>query len=190
MNAAIVCLVGLAVFGLGYRFYSSFLAHRIFRLQADEPVPAIEQQDGVDFVPTNKHVLLGHHYSSIAGAAPIIGPAIAVIWGWLPAVLWVVLGTVFMGAVHDFSTLVMSVRHQGRTVGSIVADVIGPRSRTLFLLVIFFLVMLVIAVFAKAISGLFVAKPGTVLPINFSIVVALLIGWWCYKRKKKLLWPS
>ena len=190
MNAAVVCVAGIAVFALGYRFYSRYLAQRVFGLRSDEPVPSRELEDGVDYVPTNKHVLLGHHYSSIAGAAPIIGPAIAVVWGWVPAVLWVVLGTVFMGAVHDFSTLVMSMRHNGNSVGHIVADVIGPRTRTLFLLVILFLIMLVIAVFAKAISGLFVAFPGTVLPINFEIVVALAIGWVCYKKKVPLLWPS
>jgi len=190
MNAAVVCLGGLAVFFLGYRFYSRHLARRVFDLRADEPVPARELEDGVDFVPTNKHVLLGHHYSSIAGAAPIIGPAIAVVWGWVPAILWVVLGTVFMGAVHDFSTLVMSMRHRGRSVGNVVAEVIGPRTRTLFLLVIFFLIMLVIAVFAKAIAALFVSYPGTVLPINFEIIVALAIGWLCTRKRVPLLWPS
>ncbi len=190
MNAAVVCLAGLAVFALGYRFYARFLSDRVFQLRADEPVPARELEDGVDYVPTKKHVLFGHHYASIAGAAPIIGPAVAVVWGWVPAVLWVVLGTVFMGAVHDFSTLVMSIRHRGDSVGSIVADVIGPRTRVLFLLVIFFLVMLVIAVFAKAIAALFAHQPGTVIPINFEIVVALLIGWWCYKKQRGLFWPS
>lgn len=190
MNAAVVCLGGLAVFALGYRFYSRFLSERVFGLRDDEPVPSRELEDGVDYVPTRKHVLFGHHYASIAGAAPIIGPAVAVVWGWVPAVLWVVLGTVFMGAVHDFSTLVMSMRHRGESVGTIVGEVIGPRTRVLFLLVIFFLVMLVIAVFAKAIAGLFIKQPGTVIPINFEIVVALGIGWWCYKRGKSLLWPS
>ena len=190
MNAAIVCLIGLAIFALGYFFYSRFLARSIFDLRADEPVPSREREDGVDYVPTNRHVLFGHHYASIAGAAPIIGPAIAVVWGWLPAFLWVVLGTVLMGAVHDFSTLVLSMRHRGESVGTIVADVIGPRTRTLFLLVIFFLIWLVIAVFAKAIAALFMNHPGTVIPVNFQIIVAVLIGWLCYKRKSKLLWPS
>lgn len=190
MNAAVLCILGLAVFALGYRFYSRYLATKIFALRDDEPVPAVELEDGIDYVPTNKHVLFGHHYASIAGAAPIIGPAVAVVWGWVPALLWVVLGTVFMGAVHDFSTLVMSMRHEGKSVGTIVGKVIGPRSRTLFLLVILCLVMLIIAVFAQAIAKLFMKQPGTVIPINFEIIVALLIGWWCYKRQKKLLVPS
>lgn len=190
MNAAVICFAGLGVFALGYRFYARYLARRVLALRADEPVPARELEDGVDFVPTHKHVLFGHHYSSIAGAAPIIGPAIAVVWGWVPAVLWVVLGTVFMGAVHDMMTLVMSVRHRGRSVGHVVADVIGARTRTLFLLVIFFLVMLVIAVFAKAIAALFISHPGSVIPINFEIVVAVGIGYVCYRRGVGLLWPS
>ena len=190
MNAAIVCLLGLGIFALGYRYYSRYLAIRVFGLNDDEPVPSRQMEDGVDYVPTNKHVLFGHHYSSIAGAAPIIGPAIAVVWGWVPALIWVVVGTVLMGAVHDFSTLVLSVRHKGRSVGSIVADVIGPRTRVLFLLVIFFLIMLVIAVFAQAIANLFIAQPGAVIPVNFSTLVALLIGWYCYKKKAGLLWPS
>jgi carbon starvation protein len=114
MNAAVVCLLALGSFGLGYVVYSRLLARRVFDLRDDEPVPARELEDGVDFVPTERHVLLGHHFASIAGAAPIIGPAIAVVWGWVPALLWVVLGTVFMGAAHDFGTLVLSLRHRAR----------------------------------------------------------------------------
>ena len=190
MNAAVVCAFGLLAFALAYRYYSRHLAKRMFDLRADEPVPARDKEDGVDFVPTAKSVLFGHHYASIAGAAPIIGPAIAVVWGWVPALMWVVFGTIFMGAMHDFSTLVLSIRHGGRSVGQISADIIAPRVRTLFLLVIFFLIFIVIAVFAKAIATLFIAKPGTVIPINFEIVIAIAIGWLCYKRKTKLLIPS
>lgn len=190
MRAGYVCLAGLAVFYLGYRFYSRFLARTVFELRDDEPTPAHTQADGVDYVATHKHVLLGHHYASIAGAAPIIGPAIAVVWGWLPAVIWIVVGTVFMGAVHDMSTLVLSVRHGGESVGKITEKIIGPRARTLFLLIIFFLIFLVIAVFADAISGLFIAQPGTVIPINFEILVAVGIGWACTKKGVKLFWPS
>jgi carbon starvation protein len=190
MGAAFVCVFGLAVFALGYRFYSRMLADRVFQLRDDEPVPAVELRDDVDYLPTDRHVLLGHHFASIAGAAPIIGPAIAIIWGWVPAFLWVVFGTVFLGAVHDFSTLVLSIRHQGRSVGQITEDVVGPRTRTLFLLVIFFLIFLVIAVFAKAIATLFMKQPGTVIPVNFEILIAIVIGWVCYKRRARMLWPS
>lgn len=190
MNAATLCAIALGAFAFGYLVYAKHLGRRVFELAEDEPVPAVEHEDGVDYVPTNKHVLFGHHYASIAGAAPIIGPAVAVVYGWLPSMLWIVLGVVFMGAMHDFATLVLSVRHGGTSVGTISAIVIGPRTRTLFLLVIFALILMVIAVFAKAIAGLFIAQPGTVIPINFEIVVALVIGWLCYKRKAKLFWPS
>ncbi len=190
MNAAVVCLCGLVFLGLGYVFYAKILATRVFDLRADEPVPSKELHDGIDFVPTKKAVLFGHHYASIAGAAPIIGPAIAVVWGWLPAVIWIVVGSVFMGAVHDFSVLVLSMRHGGKSVGQVSADVLGPRARPLFLLVVFVLVMVVIAVFADAIAKLFVAFPGSVLPVNFQIIVAILIGWLSYKKGFGLLWPS
>jgi len=190
MNAAWVCLSGLIVLGLGYRFYSRFLARVVFQLRDDEPVPSREMGDGVDYVPTKRPVLFGHHYASIAGAAPIIGPAIAVVWGWLPAVVWIVVGSVLMGAVHDFSVLVLSMRHRGKSVGQISAEVLGPRTRPLFLLVIFVLVMVVIAVFADAIAKLFVAFPGSVAPVNFQIIVAIAIGWLSYKKGVPLLWPS
>ncbi len=190
MNAAVVCLAGLVCFALGYVFYSRHLARDVFKLRSDEPVPSKELSDGVDYVPTPRVVLFGHHYASIAGAAPIIGPAIAVVWGWVPALVWVVFGSIFMGAVHDFSTLVLSMRNGGKSVGQVSAKVIGPRARPMFLLVIFFLIMVVIAVFAKAIATLFVKQPGTVVPINFQIIVAVLMGWLCYKKRVKLLIPS
>ena len=103
MNAALLALIVVAMFAAGYRFYAGFLGRRVFGLDADEPVPARQHEDGIDFVPTRVEVLWGHHFASIAGAAPIVGPAIAVIWGWLPALVWVGLGTIFMGAAHDFS---------------------------------------------------------------------------------------
>lgn len=190
MNAAWVCLFGMVVFGLGYRFYSRFLARVVFALREDEPVPSKEQNDGIDYVPTKKAVLFGHHYASIAGAAPIIGPAIAVVWGWLPAVVWIVFGSVLMGAVHDFSVLVLSIRHGGKSVGQISAEVLGPRTRPLFLLLVYVLVMVVIAVFADAIAKLFIKFPGSVLPVNFQIIVAVAIGWLAYQKKLPLLWPS
>ena len=143
MNAALLELVVLALFAIGYRFYSRFLADRVFGLRRDEPGPSRQLKDGVDYVPTRLHVLWGHHYTSIAGAAPIVGPALAVIWGWLPALLWVTIGTLCMGAVHDFSALVISLRNRGRSIGDIAGTVIGPRARTLFLIIISFLIWVV-----------------------------------------------
>jgi carbon starvation protein len=179
-----------ALFALGYRFYSRFLAERVFALREDEPVPARELEDGIDFVPTRKHVLWGHHYTSIAGAAPIIGPTLAVIWGWLPALLWVALGTVFMGAVHDFAALVISLRNRGRSIGDIAGRVITPRVRALFLLLICFLIWIVLAVFAFVIGTLFVRYPGSIFPINVQIIVAVALGWLVYRSRTGVFAPS
>lgn len=190
MNAALLAIIVLILYFLAYRFYSKFLSDKIFRLSNDEVTPAHEQNDGVDFVPSNKHVLFGHHFASIAGAAPIIGPAIAVFWGWVPAIIWVVLGTIFMGAVHDFSALVISVREKGRSVGDLAGIIVSHRARTLFLLIVYFLIFFVIAVFAYAIASLFVAFPESVLPVNFQIIVAVVIGFLFYKKGMPILWPS
>lgn len=190
MNAALLAIIVLILYILAYRYYSKFLANKIFRISDDEVTPAHEKNDGMDFVPSNKHVLFGHHFASIAGAAPIIGPAIAVFWGWVPAIIWVVLGTIFMGAVHDFSALVISVREKGRSVGDLAGILINPRARTLFLLIVYFLIFFVIAVFAYAIASLFVAFPESVLPVNFQIIVAVIIGFLFYKKGVPILWPS
>lgn len=190
MNAALLAIIVLILYFLAYRYYSKFLANKIFRISDDEVTPAHEKNDGMDFVPSNKHVLFGHHFASIAGAAPIIGPAIAVFWGWVPAIIWVILGTIFMGAVHDFSALVISVREKGRSVGDLAGILINPRARNLFLLIVYFLIFFVIAVFAYAIASLFVAYPESVLPVNFQIIVAVIIGFLFYKKGVPILWPS
>lgn len=190
MNAAVIAVLVLILYFLAYRFYSSFLSKRIFGLSDDEITPANEINDGMDYVPSKKPVLFGHHFASIAGAAPIIGPAIAVFWGWLPAVIWVCLGTIFMGAVHDFGALVVSARNQGRSVSDLAGTLISPRARTLFLVIVYFLIFFVIAVFAYAIAALFVKFPSSVIPVNFQIVVAVLIGFLFYRKGIGILWPS
>ena len=131
--------------------------------------------------------MFGHHFTSIAGAAPIIGPCIAAYWGWLPALLWVVLGTIFMGAVHDFGALVVSLKEKGRSIADITSTVINPRARLIFVML---LTWLVLAVFAMAIGGLFKAFPTSVLPINIEIIVAILIGYLIYKKGMDALIPS
>ena len=190
MSPNLVAILCLAALYLGYRYYSRYLSERLFRVREDEPVPSVEKEDGIDFVPTRREVLWGHHFSSIAGAAPILGPAMAIVWGWVPALLWVVFGVIFMGAAHDFGALVLSMRHGGQSVGNLAERFIGPRSRILFLIVIFFLIWLVGAVFTFAIANLFTAFPASVLPVNLEIVVAVGIGYWGYRLKRSLLLPS
>ena len=190
MNAAFLAVGALACFTLAYRTYARWLERRVYDMDTDEPTPAHNTPDGVDFVPCQKHVLFGHHFCSVAGAAPIVGPAIAVIWGWLPALVWVVFGTIFIGAVHDYGALALSAKRGGRTMGDLAGEILGQRARVWFLSIIILLTWVVLAVFAWLIATLFVAYPASVIPVNFEILVALLIGWWIYRRKGALLWPS
>lgn len=190
MPAIVVVAVVAVLFFLGYRYYSSYLARRVYGLDPAFVTPAHGQRDGIDFVPTNKHVLFGHHFTSVAGAAPIVGPAIAVFWGWVPALLWVVIGTIFAAGVHDFGSIAVSVRHRGRSIGSLAKDVINSRARTLFLIIIFFLLTLVNAVFAVVIANLFVATPAAVLPIFLEIPLAIGIGQYVYRKRSAALVPS
>jgi carbon starvation protein len=190
VSAIALLIVGLFAFLTGYAVYSRYIARQIYRLDPDFITPAHELEDGVDYVPTNRHVLFGHHFTSVAGAAPIVGPAIAVIWGWLPAFLWVVLGTVFAGAVHDFGTLWISTRHKGNSIGMLTERIVGSRARVLFLLIIFFLLLLVNAVFAVVIANLLVANPGAVLPLWGSLVVAVVVGFLIYRTGVGILLPS
>ncbi|MEJ2546582.1 MAG: carbon starvation CstA family protein, partial [Gemmatimonadota bacterium] len=190
MSAIALLVVGFSAFLTGYLVYSRWIAKRIYRLDPEFVTPAHQFEDGVDFVPTNRHVLFGHHFTSVAGAAPIVGPAIGVIWGWLPAFLWVVLGTIFAGAVHDFGTLWLSVRHRGNSIGTLTEDIVGPRARVLFLLLIFFLLLMVNAVYAVIIANLILANPGAVLPVWGSLVVALVVGVLIYRTGAGILAPS
>ncbi len=186
---AVVAVVGVLFF-LGYRYYSAYLADRIYGLDPAFVTPAHQFKDGIDFVPTNKHVVFGHHFTSVAGAAPIVGPAIAVFWGWGPAVAWIVLGTIFAAGVHDFGSLAVSLRHQAKNIGTIAQDVISARARSLFLVIIFFLLTLVNAVFAVVIGNLFVANPGAVIPIVVEIPIAIFIGQLIYRSRTAALIPS
>jgi carbon starvation protein len=190
VSSIVLLIVGLSAFLTGYRFYSKFIAQRIYQLDPEFKTPAHEFEDGVDFVPTNKHVLFGHHFTSVAGAAPIVGPAIAVIWGWLPAFLWVVIGTIFAGAVHDFGTLWISTRHRANSIGTLAETLVGGRARVLFLLIIFFLLSLVNAVFAVVIANRFIGSPGAVVPVWGTLIIAVVVGILIYRTRVGILWPS
>lgn len=181
MNSLILAAIGIAMMAAGYFLYSRFLGNRIFRLSPDYATPAHTMRDGVDYVPTNKYVLWGHHFTSVAGAAPIIGPAVAVIWGWLPAFLWVTIGTVLMAGMHDLGALWASQRHDGQSIGTLSGRYIGSRGRNLFLVVIFLLLLMVNTAFAVVISNLLVSTPTAVIPTWGAIVVALLIGQAIYR---------
>lgn len=188
-----IALSVLALFYfVGYRGYSKVIAEKVFGLSDAELTPAHDPnlRDDYDYIPTSKHILWGHHYTSVAGAAPIIGPAVAIIWGWFPALFWIVFGTIFIGAVHDFGALALSARKEGRTMGELAASVISSRVRILFQIIIYFLIWIVLAVFAFAIGILFHRYQASVIPINFEIIVAVIIGLYFRKKKGGIFIPS
>lgn len=191
MSSLLIASGVLIFFYLGYRFYARYLDEKVFYSATEtETPPAIALRDNIDYSPTNKNILFGHHFSSIAGAAPIVGPAVAIIWGWVPAILWITLGVVFLGATHDFATLYLSMRHKGQSIATIAESVLGTKAKILLLFVIFFLIWMVIAVFALVIANLFISFPSAVLPVNFEIVIALLIGYFVNKKNKSITLAS
>ncbi|MCH1883530.1 carbon starvation protein A [Agrococcus sp. ARC_14] len=185
MGSLVLMIIGLAMFAAGYFVYSKYLARRVFQLDSSFKTPAHELNDGVDYVPTNKFILWGHHFTSVAGAAPIVGPAIAVIWGWLPALLWVTIGTVFFAGMHDLGALWASLRNKGKSIGALSGRYIGKRGANLFLVVIFLLLLMVIAAFAVVIKNLLISTPTAVIPTWGAIIVALLVGVAVYRMR----WP-
>ena len=182
MQSVMIVALGLAGMACGWFVYSEFIASKIYQLDPDFVTPAHELNDGVDFLPTNRYVLWGHHFTSVAGAAPIVGPAIAVYWGWVPALLWVTIGTIFFAGVHDFGAIWASVRNKGKSIGALSEDVVGKRTRALFMIVIFLVLLMVNAVFGVVIAGLFVGTPSAVFPAWSAIAVALIVGQLIHRR--------
>lgn len=182
MDALLLMLVCFAGYLAAYHTYGKFLARKIFRLRPEAAVPSRQHQDGIDFVPTRKGILFGHHFTSIAGTGPIVGPAIGIIWGWLPAILWVTLGCVLMGAVHDFGTLVVSLRNDGKSISEIAARYINKRVRLIFFLIVFLALLIIIAIFGIVIATVFKLYPASILAVWLQIPIAMLLGWAIYKK--------
>jgi len=182
MDVILLMVICGAGYLLAYHTYGRYLARKIFILKKDAPVPSRQLEDGIDYVPTRKGIIFGHHYTSIAGTGPIVGPAIGIIWGWLPAVLWVTVGCIFMGAVHDFGSLVVSVRNEGKSMSEIAAKYINKRVRFLFFVVVFLTLLLVISVFGVVIAAVFTTFPSAILPVWLQIPIAMTLGYAIYKR--------
>jgi len=190
MNSLVLALIMMVGYFVAYHTYGKFIARKIFKLNPDVVCPSTSLKDDHDFVPTKKHVLFGHHFTSIAGLGPIVGPAIAIIWGWVPAAIWVFFGAIFFGAIHDFGALVVSMRAQGRSIGDLASDLVNKRVRTLFLLIIFFELWIVIAIFGLIVALLFTVYPAAVIPVWFELVIAFCLGAWVLKKGKDIFWPS
>ncbi len=188
MTAALAVALSLVAYAVGYRVYSRYLAQRVFALDPDAETPAHTYRDDVDYMPTRPAVLFGHHFASITGLAPMLGPAVAVVWGWLPALLWVVFGALLVGCVHDFSALVLSVRHRGLSIGSVAEELLGRRAKSLFHLIIFFGVALAMGVFVIHIARLFGhgLYPQAILPSGGLMIVAATIGVLLHRGRARL----
>ncbi|MEK6715425.1 MAG: carbon starvation protein A [Candidatus Omnitrophota bacterium] len=191
MNALIIVGIAVVLFFLGYRFYARKIED-LFGLDPKRPTPALTKFDSVDYIPAkNWLVLFGHHFSSIAGAGPIIGPVIAVmLWGWGPALIWVVIGTIFIGGVHDFGSLFVSVREGGVSIADIAQGVISRRAKILFSLFVWLALILVIAVFAWLCADTFVKEPKIVLPSLGLIPVAMVVGYFLYHLRLNAIFAT
>lgn len=184
MNSLFIAVTVALLYLVAYHTYGRFLAHRIFKINPDAKCPSETHHDGVDFVATDKLVLFGHHFTSIAGTGPIVGPAIAIIWGWVPALIWILVGSIFMGAVHDFGAMIISLRNEGRSIGDLAGDIIGPRVKFLFMLIIFFALWIVIAIFGVVIASVFNIFPASVTPVWLQLPIAIWLGFMVYKKGK------
>lgn len=190
MQTLLIAIGAGLLYLVAYHTYGKYLARRIFGLDASRAAPSVELNDDQDFVPTDKFVVFGHHFTSIAGTGPIVGPAIAVIWGWLPALLWVLFGSILLGAVHDFGALVVSMRNKGQTVGEISGRVLNPRIRLLFLIILFMALTIVLAIFGLVIAVVFRNYPSAIFPCMVQIPLAVAIGVWLHRKGMNLLVPS
>jgi len=180
---AIIILVGILLYLGLYFTYGKKLERDVVKVSDSAEAPSSRIYDGIDYVPARKEVLFGHHFASIAGAAPIIGPALAMAWGWLPGLLWIWFGNVFIGAVHDYLALMASVRYDGRSIQFVASDLLGRRTGKAFYWLVFFLLVLVVAAFAAVIGGLFVKTPAIGSSYAFKILAALVLGVLLYRTR-------
>ncbi|MCB9844440.1 MAG: carbon starvation protein A [Phycisphaeraceae bacterium] len=181
MMTVLIAAAAFVLYIVAYRTYGRYLGQRIFGVDPTRKAPSEELNDGIDFVPSRRELVFGHHFTSIAGTGPIVGPAIAVVWGWVPALVWVILGSIFMGAVHDFGSLVVSMRHRGRTIADLASDVVNARVRLLFLTIVLVGLWIVLAVFGLVIATVFKLYPSSVWPVWFQIPIAVGLGVWLRK---------
>ena len=190
MNALFIIGASYIGFILAYRWYGKRLGAAVFGLLAANKTPAHAHNDGHDFVPSKKGLVFGHHFTSIAGTGPIVGPAIGVIWGWLPALIWVVFGSIFMGAVHDLGALVLSLRHDGRSICDIANDLVGKRVQQLVFFIVCLALWIVIAIFGLVIAIIFDLFPESVGPVWAEIPIAIAFGFFVRRYPGRFKWLS
>ncbi len=186
MTTTVICVIGFILYMGLYFTYGKKIERDVVRASDEIEAPSKRLYDGIDYVPAHRMVLFGHHFSSIAGAGPIVGPAMAMCWGWLPALAWVWLGNIFIGAVHDYIALMASMRYDGKSIQFVASDLISKRTGTAFYWIVFFLLVLVVAAFATVISSMFVKTPEIAGASIFVTIVAILLGYLIYQVKMNL----
>ncbi len=186
MGSLLIMILAFAGYLIMYKLYGKYIGYKIYQLDDANKVPAVELEDGIDYVPTKKEIIFGHHFTSIAGTGPIVGPAVAIIWGWVPALLWVFVGSIVMGAVHDFGSLIISMRNQGKSISEYTSKYINPRTKWFFFLIVFIELWIVVSIFGLVIAVLFKMYPSAVFPVWMEIPIAMTLGWAVYKKNVNL----
>ena len=190
MTSLFIAVGSFVLFFVAYHTYGKWLARKIFKLNPEARTPSYALEDGTDFVPTPREVVFGHHFTSIAGTGPIVGPALAIIWGWVPALIWVLFGSIFIGAVHDFGSLVISLRNRGQTIGDVAGRILAPRARILFLGILFLALTIVLAIFGLVIAAVFRNYPSSIFPCMVQIPLAVGIGALLHRKGAGIFLPS
>ncbi len=190
MNAIVVLILGALGIAVGYGFYARTIDRNIIQPSPDKATPAKMYMDGVDFTPASRNVLYGYQFKSIAALGPIVGPIVAVRWGWLPALLWIILGTFFIGWVQDYSSIIIGVREEGKTFGALSYQLISPRARTILLIFIYLYLLLIMGAFGKIVGFDLMTNPAVPLGVLFVIGVGLLAGQMTYRWKMDILVTS
>src|SRR5512133_2545155 len=190
MNALFVLILGIAAIAVGYFLYAKSINQRVIQPDERKATPAKMYMDGVDFTPANRNVLFGYQFKSIAALGPILGPIVAVQWGWLPALLWIVLGTFFIGWVQDYSSIILGVREEGQSFGALSYRLISPRSRSILITFIYFYLLLIMGAFGTQVGFGLLINPAVPLGVILVILVGILAGQMTYKWKMDIILTS
>ena len=190
MNSIVALLIGAVAIGLGYFVYAKSINKNIIKPDDKKATPAKMFMDGVDFTPANRNVLFGYQFKSIAALGPILGPIIAVQWGWLPALLWIVIGTFFIGWVQDYTSIIMGVREEGKSFGALSYQLISPRSRMILLTFIYFYLWLIMGAFGIQVGYNLLTNVAVPLGVIIVILVGVLAGQMTYKWKQDIILTS
>ncbi len=187
MNAIVVVVLGLVVAVIGYRVYAKYIDEKVIQADPNRATPAKMYMDGVEFMPTSRNILYGYQFKSIAGAGPIIGPIIAIQWGWLPALIWILLGTLFIGWVHDYSSAMIAMRHEGASFGGLSHKLISPRARIILLAFIYFYLLLIAGAFGNVVVSTAIGLKGSPMAWLFLTGAGLLAGQMIYRWKQDII---